>query len=151
MKISFTEIILDSFHTVKKNIVFYIAVLGVFVLGNAALILTVQSIEKPSLLLVILLRLIQLALYVKLAVTVHRSVLLNEVWQWKRIFSWHNYESLFFGMILVIGIAAGLSMAFILFLISLFFGDGIDGNELMWLMATIVIGGAMFDFSIHSD
>ncbi len=144
MKISSMEVFQKSIQTVQINLKFYSALVLLFWLGNITLIVPVFLMEKPSFLIAIILKLLELALYVKFAVTVHRSVLVNEVWQWKQIFSWQKYESLFFGMILVIGITAAISMAIVLFLISLIFGDAMEGNELLWVITMILIGGAIF-------
>jgi hypothetical protein len=122
MHLSIQKIINLAVESIKNNLSFFLGITLVFFTLTALLEAAMLFFGGKSMLLSLLLGLIGIALFVKQAVVIHRSVILKEANRWDQLFSWGSPDNQFFLMVIgmwilvtvVVAVVGGLFTAFVL-------------------------------------
>ncbi len=150
MKLSIADIILHAYQSIKNNFSYFVSLTLVFFAITAIVEGALFFLDVRNMFLVYLFALISFAVYVKQAVTVHRSVILGEMNRWDKVFSWGAPENRF------LLISIGLWLVFSLFvgilggmLVPFFNEGGFSQTEMeqyvyILLVITLIIGGSIF-------
>ncbi len=126
MKLSVIDTLTHALTSIKNHIGFYVALIVLYLSAQGLLMALVQWFEEPGFLMVLLYKVLSLALDVKLAVTVHRSVLMHEVGVWKRVFWWNRCESEFLVLTFVLGLFFVVSGFILGLVVSWVFGGWLE-------------------------
>lgn len=86
MELSIYTIITQAIQSIKNNLGFFVAITLLIFAMSAAVDFTYAYIESESRLIGFGYGLVGLALYVKQAVVIHRSVILDETNRWDKVF-----------------------------------------------------------------
>jgi hypothetical protein len=115
MELSITEVLKRAIQSIDRHFGFYAAITLLFFLLNTVLELLTLFIGNAGVLLALVLMVLSLLLFVKQAVVIHRSVILDEAGMWQKVTSWGRPDTLF----LVVCLGLGLLYALMGMLISI--------------------------------
>ncbi len=102
MSLSMQHIISQAIESIRNNFSFFLGITLLFFTLNILVELTTYGLSINRFAPMLFFSIISLALYVKHAVVVHRTVILGEANRWDRVFTWGVPESSFFVLSVVL-------------------------------------------------
>ncbi len=153
MHLSIQKIIQLAVESIKNNLSFFLGITLIFFTLTALLEAAMLFFGTKSMLLSLLLGLIGMALFVKQAVVIHRSVILDEANRWDQVFSWGSPDNQFLLMSVGLWILFSVVVAVVVGLFSAFAlqpavgtatNAGFESNLYTILMPLMLIAGIIF-------
>lgn len=118
MHLSIQKIISQAIQSIRENFGFFVGITLIFFIFTALLDGIFIWVGTSNIFIIYLLALVNLAIYVKQAVVIHRSVILDEANRWDKVFSWGSADNQFLlisvGLWLLFSLAVGLFTALVM-------------------------------------